>query len=85
MVEIAVAATTGLLALLTAVVVARMTAFAKQNRNEHQFVVDRLDLVSTEIRSDLRETRTELSQDIRQVRTELSEHVNGPSHDETQY
>ena len=85
MIEIIVAGVTGSLALLSAVVVARMHAFAKETRTDHARVVDRLDLVSSEIRADLRETRSELSADIRKVRTELGEHVNGPSHFEGTY
>lgn len=85
MIEIIVAVVTGSLALLSAVIVSRMNAFAKENRKDHALVVDRLDLVSSEIRADLRETRSELGADIRQVRSDLSEHVNGPSHFEGTY
>jgi hypothetical protein len=41
----------------------------RENKRDHATVVDRLDLVSSEIRKD-----------IRQVRAELSQHVNGPQH-----
>lgn len=52
-----------------AVVVAIIDKFRKENRADHNSVMDRLDLVSSEIRKD-----------IRQVRGELSDHVNGGSH-----
>jgi hypothetical protein len=41
----------------------------RENKRDHGNVMDRLDLVSSEIRSDLR-----------QVRTEISNHANGPAH-----
>ena len=41
----------------------------KENIRDHGNVMDRLDLVSSEIRKD-----------IRQVRYEVTEHVNGPTH-----
>jgi len=41
----------------------------KENQRDHNNVMDRLDLVSSEIRKD-----------IRQVRSDLSDHVNGPAH-----
>jgi hypothetical protein len=41
----------------------------KENKRDHGNVMDRLDLVSSEIRKD-----------IRQVRYELNDHVNGPTH-----
>ena len=41
----------------------------KENLRDHGNVMDRLDLVSSEIRKD-----------IRQVRYEVTEHVNGPTH-----
>jgi hypothetical protein len=41
----------------------------KENQRDHNNVMDRLDLVSSEIRKD-----------IRQVRYDLSDHINGPSH-----
>ena len=41
----------------------------KENIRDHGNVMDRLDLVSSEIRKD-----------IRQVRYEVSDHVNGPAH-----
>lgn len=43
----------------------------KENKRDHSGVMDHLDLVSSEIRKD-----------IRQVRHELSDHVNGSSHKE---
>lgn len=52
-----------------AVVVAIIDKFRKENRADHNSVMDRLDLVSSEIRKD-----------IRQVRGELSDHVNGSAH-----
>ncbi len=52
-----------------AVIVALIDKFRKENRDDHNNVMDRLDLVSSEIRKD-----------IRQVRYELHDHVNGPSH-----
>lgn len=51
------------------VVVAIIGKFRRENRDDHNSVMDRLDLVSSEIRKD-----------IRQVRYELNDHVNGPSH-----
>lgn len=41
----------------------------RENKRDHATVVDRLDLVSSEIRKD-----------IRQVRADLSEHINGTAH-----
>ena len=41
----------------------------KENKSDHANVMDRLDLVSSEIRKD-----------IRQVRYELNDHANGPAH-----
>lgn len=41
----------------------------RENKRDHATVVDRLDLVSSEIRKD-----------IRQVRADLSEHINGSAH-----
>jgi hypothetical protein len=41
----------------------------KENQRDHNNVMDRLDLVSSEIRKD-----------IRQVRYDLTDHVNGPAH-----
>ncbi len=41
----------------------------KENQRDHNNVMDRLDLVSSEIRKD-----------IRQVRYDLTDHINGPSH-----
>ncbi len=41
----------------------------KENQRDHNNVMDRLDLVSSEIRKD-----------IRQVRYDLTDHINGPAH-----
>jgi hypothetical protein len=41
----------------------------RENKKDHATVVDRLDLVSSEIRKD-----------IRQVRADLSDHINGTAH-----
>lgn len=41
----------------------------RENKRDHATVVDRLDLVSSEIRKD-----------IRQVRADLSDHINGSAH-----
>ena len=41
----------------------------KENQLDHNNVMDRLDLVSSEIRKD-----------IRQVRYDLTDHINGPAH-----
>ena len=41
----------------------------QENKRDHGNVMDRLDLISSEIRHD-----------IRQVRGDLSNHVNGPQH-----
>ena len=52
-----------------AVIVALIERGRRENKRDHGNVMDRLDLVSSEIRSDLR-----------QVRTEISNHANGPAH-----
>lgn len=41
----------------------------RENKRDHGNVMDRLDLVSSEIRKD-----------IRQVRYDLTDHINGPAH-----
>ena len=41
----------------------------RENKRDHGAVIDRLDLISSEIRHD-----------IRQVRGDLSNHINGPQH-----
>lgn len=61
-----------MVAAITAVggiIVAFIQKFRKENRRDHGSVMDRLDLISSEIRSD-----------IRQVRGEISDHANGPAH-----
>lgn len=55
--------------LVATVLVALIEKGRKENKRDHGNVMDRLDLVSSEIRSD-----------IRQVRGELSSHINGPAH-----
>lgn len=52
-----------------AIIVALIQKFRNENRRDHGSVMDRLDLISSEIRSD-----------IRQVRGEISAHANGPAH-----
>jgi hypothetical protein len=44
----------------------------RENKRDHGNVMDRLDLVSSEIRKD-----------IRQVRYDLTDHINGPTHNPT--
>jgi len=44
----------------------------KENQRDHNNVIDQIDLVSSEIRKD-----------IRQVRYDLTDHVNGPAHRRT--
>lgn len=59
-------------AVITAVggiLVALIQKFRNENKRDHDSVMDRLDLVSSEIRSD-----------IRQVRSDLTSHINGPAH-----
>ena len=51
-----------------AVIVALIDKFRKENRADHNNVMDRLDLISSEIRKD-----------VRQVRYELHDHANGPA------
>ena len=60
-----VAIVTGVFAILAILV----EKGRKENKRDHGNVMDRLDLVSSEIRKD-----------IRQVRYELNDHVNGPAH-----
>ena len=60
-----VAVVTGVFAILAILV----EKGRKENKRDHGNVMDRLDLVSSEIRKD-----------IRQVRYEVTEHVNGPTH-----
>jgi hypothetical protein len=52
-----------------AILVALIEKGRKENKRDHGNVMDRLDLISSEIRSD-----------IRQVRGEISDHANGPAH-----
>jgi len=54
---------------LFGVIVALVQRGRKENKRDHGNVMDRLDLISGEIRKD-----------IRQVRSDLSDHVNGPAH-----
>ena len=51
------------------VLVALIEKGRKENKRDHGNVMDRLDLISSEIRHD-----------IRQVRSEISDHANGPAH-----
>jgi len=51
------------------ILVALIEKGRKENKRDHGNVMDRLDLISSEIRSD-----------IRQVRGEISDHANGPAH-----
>ena len=60
-----VAVVTGIFAVLAILV----EKGRKENKRDHANVMDRLDLVSSEIRKD-----------IRQVRYELTDHANGPAH-----
>lgn len=60
-----VAVVTGVFAILAILV----EKGRKENKRDHGNVMDRLDLVSSEIRKD-----------IRQVRYELNDHVNGSAH-----
>ena len=55
----------GVFAILTVII----QKGRKENKRDHGNVMDRLDLVSSEIRKD-----------IRQVRYELNDHANGPAH-----
>lgn len=54
---------------LFGVIVALVQKGRKENKRDHGNVMDRLDLISSEIRKD-----------IRQVRGDLSDHINGPAH-----
>jgi hypothetical protein len=65
MTAVLVAIVTGVFAVLTILV----EKGRKENKRDHGNVMDRLDLVSSEIRKD-----------IRQVRYEFNDHVNGPAH-----
>jgi hypothetical protein len=51
------------------ILVALIEKGRRENKRDHGNVMDRLDLISSEIRSD-----------IRQVRGEISDHANGPAH-----
>jgi hypothetical protein len=62
---VVVAVVTGVFAVLVVLV----EKGRKENKRDHGNVMDRLDLVSSEIRKD-----------IRQVRYELNDHANGPAH-----
>ena len=62
---VVVAVVTGVFAVLAILV----EKGRKENKRDHGNVMDRLDLVSSEIRKD-----------IRQVRYELNDHANGPAH-----
>lgn len=62
---VVVAVVTGVFAVLVILV----EKGRKENKRDHGNVMDRLDLVSSEIRKD-----------IRQVRYELNDHANGPAH-----
>ena len=62
---VVVAVITGVFAILAILV----EKGRKENKRDHGNVMDRLDLVSSEIRKD-----------IRQVRYELNDHANGPAH-----
>jgi hypothetical protein len=58
-----------LIGAVAIIIVALIERGRKENKRDHGNVMDRLDLVSSEIRSDLR-----------QVRAEISNHANGPAH-----
>jgi hypothetical protein len=58
-----------LVAVIGGPIVALIEKFRRENKRDHGNVMDRLDLISSEIRSD-----------IRQVRGEISDHANGPAH-----
>jgi hypothetical protein len=62
---VVVAVVTGVFAVLVVLV----EKGRKENKRDHGNVMDRLDLVSSEIRKD-----------IRQVRYEMNDHANGPAH-----
>ena len=62
---VVVAVVTGVFAVLAVLI----EKGRKENKRDHGNVMDRLDLVSSEIRKD-----------IRQVRYELNDHANGPAH-----
>ena len=64
--EVVIAA---LITAIGAIIVALIQKFRHENKRDHGSVMDRLDLISSEIRSD-----------IRQVRGEISDHANGPAH-----
>lgn len=57
------------IAAIGAIIVALIEKGRRENKRDHGTVIDRLDLISSEIRHD-----------IRQVRGDLSSHVNGPAH-----
>ena len=82
MIEIIVAA----IGFMTAVLVALIQRSRKENRRDHGSVLDRLDLVSSEIRKDIRQVRSDLTQvrtdvtqvrnDVSQTRAEIAQHIN---------
>jgi hypothetical protein len=57
------------IAAVGTIIVALIQKFRTENRKDHGSVMDRLDLISSDIRSD-----------IRQVRGDLTSHINGPAH-----
>lgn len=57
------------IAAVGGIIVAVIQKFRNENRRDHGSVMDRLDLISSDIRSD-----------IRQVRGDLTSHINGPAH-----
>lgn len=58
-----------LIGAVAIIIVALIEKGRRENKRDHGTVIDRLDLVSSEIRHDLR-----------QVRHEISSHANGPAH-----
>jgi hypothetical protein len=58
-----------LVAVIGGPIVALIEKFRRENKRDHGSVMDRLDLISSEIRHD-----------IRQVRGDLTSHINGPAH-----
>lgn len=67
-------------AAISAVTVALVERGRRENKRDHATVVDRLDLVSSEIRKDVRQVRTEVAQTRKDLTDQLRDHVNGPEH-----
>lgn len=60
-----------IITVIGAIIVALIEKGRRENKRDHGTVRDRLDLISSEIRHD-----------IRQVRQDLSHHIHGPAHTE---